>query len=92
MTPVAATSVYLLCLATSCACAGLLIRSYLRNRMRLILWTAASFVFLALNNLSLVADVVLFPNVYLLPLRQITALLAIGVLLYAFIWEVGNER
>jgi hypothetical protein len=59
-----------------------------RNRTRLLLWTAVSFVFLAMNNLSLVADMVLFPNAYLLPLRQLTALIAIGVMIYGFVFEV----
>ena len=86
----APTAVYLLCLLTSTVCAGLLLRSYLRARSRLLLWTAASFGFLALNNLALVADEVLFPAADLLLFRQITAILAIGVLLYGFIWEVES--
>jgi hypothetical protein len=88
MTPILAPSVYVLCLLTSSACAGLLIRAYRRRRTRLLLWTAAGFFFLAVNNLTLVADMVLFPSVYLLPLRQLTAVLAIGVMIYGFIWEV----
>lgn len=87
MSGFAPTAVYLLCLATSCLCAGLLLRAYWRSRSKLLLWTAVSFVFLALNNLCLVADMVVFPDVYLTPLRQLTAGLAIGVLLYGFIWE-----
>ena len=43
---------------------------------------------LALNNLLLFVDVVIFPvEVDLLPYRQLTSLLAVGVLLYGFIWE-----
>ena len=82
-----ATAVYLLCLVTSCVCAGLLLRAWMRTRARLLLWTAVSFVFLALNNLALVADMVVFPDIYLTPVRQVTALLAVAVLLYGFIWE-----
>lgn len=88
MKAVAPTAVYLLCLLTSTVCAGLLLRSYLRGRSRLQLWTAVSFVFLALNNLALVADMVVFPSVDLWVWRQAAAALAIGVLLYGFIWEV----
>jgi hypothetical protein len=83
----APTAVYLLCLATSVLCAGLLLRAWFRSRKRLLLWTALSFVCLALNNLFLVADVVIFPDVYLWPLRPLAALAAIAVLLYGFIWE-----
>jgi hypothetical protein len=84
----APTAVYLLCLLTSSVCAALLTRAYLRDRSRLLLWTAASFVFLALNNLALVADMVIFPAVDLWIWRQVAALIAMGVLLYGFIWEV----
>lgn len=87
MNGLAPTVVYLLCLATSTLCAGLLLRAYLKNRSKLLLWTSVSFVFLALNNLCLVADMIIFPNVYLTPLRQLTSALAVGVLLYGFIWE-----
>lgn len=83
----APTAVYLLCLATSMACAGLLLRAWRNSGAKLLLWTAISFVFLALNNLVLVADKVIFPDTYLMPLRQLTAALAVGVLLYGFIWE-----
>jgi hypothetical protein len=84
----APTAVYLLCLLTSSVCAALLTRAYLHDRSRLLLWTAASFVFLALNNLALVADMVIFPAVDLWIWRQVAALIAMGVLLCGFIWEV----
>lgn len=79
--------VYLLCLATSAVCAGLLARAWLRSRSRLLLWTAVSFAGLALNNLFLVADMVLFPTIDFWLLRQASSAAALGVLLYGFIWE-----
>lgn len=84
----APTAVYLLCLITSLTCSGLLLRAWLRNRAKLLFWTAISFVLLSVNNLVLVADKVLFPDAYLTPARQITAGLALVVLLYGFIWEL----
>ena len=87
MTPIAPTAVYVLCLVTSSVCAGLLLRAYLRSRTRLLLWTALAFVCLALNNLALVADMVIFPDVDLWLLRPLAALAAIAVLLYGFVWE-----
>ena len=87
MTSFAPTAVYVLCLATSCVSAGLLLRAYVRTRTRLLLWTALCFVCLACNNLFLVADMVLFPATDLWALRQIPAFAAIAVLLYGFIWE-----
>ena len=81
-------AVYLLCFATSAVCLILLARSYLRTRMRLLLWSSLCFVFLAINNLLLFVDVVVFPaEVNLLPLRQLSSLIGVGVLLYGFIWE-----
>jgi hypothetical protein len=87
VTLLAPTAVYILCLVTSVVCAGLLLRAYARSRARLLLWTALSFVCLAGNNLFLVGDKVVFPNVDLLPARQLCVVAAIGVLLYGFIWE-----
>ena len=58
-----ATAVYILCFATSAACGWLLVRSYLRTRTALLLWTAICFVLLALNNFLVVADLVLLPAV-----------------------------
>ena len=81
------TMVYGLCLAASGLCAGLLIRAWYRVRSRLLFWTALSFVFLTLNNLALVADMVVFPGVYLWPLRFIPAFVAVCILLFGFIWE-----
>jgi hypothetical protein len=87
MTSLAPTAVYILCLITSTVCAGLLLRAYARSRARLLLWTALSFVCLAINNLFLVADMVVFPATDLWPPRQAAAAAAIAVLLYGFIWE-----
>lgn len=90
MRDMAPTAVYLLCLLTSCVCAWLLMRAYLRGRSRLLLWTSASFVFLALNNLALVADMVVFPSTDLWLWRQLAAMVALGILLYGFIWELES--
>ena len=86
--PVAATVVYLLCLVASAACAALLVRSYLSNRTRLLLWSAACFVLLALNNLFVVTDMLLLPSFDLWPLRTLSSLAAVSTLLYGFISEL----
>jgi hypothetical protein len=90
MTAMAPAAVFLLCLVTSVVCAGLLLRAYLRSRSKLLLWTAVSFGLLALNNMFLVADLVIFPEMYLWPWRQAAAVGAIGVLLYGFTWEIES--
>jgi hypothetical protein len=80
--------VYLLCMATSLVCLLLLVRAYQRSGVKLLLWSALCFVGLALNNLLLFVDVVLLPvSIDLLPLRHLTALGAVSVLLYGFISE-----
>jgi hypothetical protein len=80
-------AVYLLCLATSVLCAVLLTRSYRRSRTKLLLWSALCFVGLAANNLFLFADAVLFQNIDLRPLRHLSSLAAIAILVYGFVWE-----
>ncbi len=79
--------IYFLSFVASSVCAGLLVRSYMRNRTRLLLWSAACFVFLALNSLTVIIDFVLFPSVDLGIIRQATSLAGVAALLYGFIWE-----
>jgi hypothetical protein len=45
------------------------------------------FVGMTLNNLLLVLDKLVFPEVDLLPLRNVSALLAVLMLLYGLIYE-----
>jgi len=84
--------VYVLCFVTSTACAWLLGRSYARTRARLLLWSSASFVFLAGNNLLLVLDVMVFPDVNLRTGRLLFSLTAIAVLIFGFIWDLEEDR
>jgi hypothetical protein len=81
-------TVYFLCLLSSIACAWLLFRSYSRSRSRLLLWSAACFMLLALNNLLVVIDLLVVPSVDMMIVRQLSSLTAVVVLLYGFIWEV----
>jgi hypothetical protein len=84
---VAPAAVYLLCLITSIGCAGLLARAYARSRTPLLMWTAWCFALLAVNNLLLVCDLVLFSQVDLAVARQLATVSALGVLLVGFIRE-----
>ena len=84
------TAVYGLCLMTSAICAALLLRAYRASRTKLLLYTAMGFGFLALNNLFLVADMVVFPSVDLWPWRQAASFAAVAVLLYGFTFEVES--
>lgn len=80
--------IYLLCVLASLLCLILLARGYLRTGVKLLLWSALCFVGLAINNLLLFIDlVILGPEISLVPWRQATTVVALGVLLYGFIWE-----
>lgn len=84
-----APAVYFLCFLTSGCCGWLLVRSYLRNRTKLLLWSAGCFVLLGLANLALFVDLVVLPtSIDLIPLRSSLALAAVATLLYGFIWEL----
>ncbi len=84
-----APAVYFLCFLASACCGWLLVRSYLNNRSKLLLWSAACFVLLALNNFFLFLDLVLLPvAVDLSTLRALAGLAAVSTLLYGFIWEL----
>ena len=84
-----ATAVYILCFATSAVCGWLLVRSYLRTRTSLLLWTAICFVLLTVNNFLVVVDLVFLPDsIDLRPMRVAATLVALGTLLYGFIWEL----
>lgn len=85
------TAVYTLCFLTSTACAWLLGRSYLRSGARLLLWSAACFVFLAANNLLLVADLIIFPDLDLRMARLLLAAAAVVVIVFGFIWTFEEE-
>ncbi|KRA79709.1 DUF5985 family protein [Altererythrobacter sp. Root672] len=87
MTSSFAISVYLLCVFTSAACAILLGRSYLRTRMRLLLWSSLCFLLLAANNLVVVIDLAILPEVDLRLLRHTLSLGAVLLLLIGFIWD-----
>lgn len=81
--------VYILCFLTSALCAWLLLASYRRRLQRLLLWSGLCFCFLALNSFLVFLDIVVLPTaINLTFIRLLTALLALAVLLYGFVWEV----
>lgn len=79
--------VYLLSFLTSLGCWALLIRTYRATGTRLLMWSALCFAFLALNNLLVLIDVILLPELSLLWLRQGAALLAVTALVWGFVSE-----
>ena len=83
-------AVYLLCFLTSAACALLLARSYRRTGARLMFWSGLCFLFLSANNLLVIVDLLLLPEVDFRLARYGFALAALGVLLFGFIWDVED--
>lgn len=81
-----AAIIYLLCALTAFACAFLMLRSYFRNRLRLLLWSGLCFCGLFINNGMLVLDRLVIPEVDLSTWRLVVALLALLPLLFGLIW------
>ena len=80
---------YVLCAATSILCAVLLLRGYLRTRTRLLMWSTLCFIGLAINNILLFVDLVIFPgpDIDLRLERSGSALISIALLVIGLIWE-----
>ncbi|HEY7215532.1 MAG TPA: DUF5985 family protein, partial [Thermoanaerobaculia bacterium] len=57
------------------------------SRARLLLWSSASFIGLAFNNLLLFIDKIIVPTVDLALYRNLTAAIAVMVLLLGLIWD-----
>lgn len=82
--------VYLLCLLASAACAGLLARNFRHTGMRLLLWSSICFSFLTANNLVLVLDLWLWPDIDLRLVRVGLSLAAAASLIWGVLRdEVG---
>ena len=79
--------VYTLCALTALACSVLLLRGHARTQSPLLLWSGLCFACLALNNVMVVVDLVVLPDVNLFVLRNMVALLGMVLLLYGLIWR-----
>lgn len=80
-----ASVIYVLCALTSLAVATLLLRGYMRTRVRLLWWSGLCFVGLFLNNALLVLEPRLAEEIS--AARTVPALVGVGLLLYGLIWE-----
>ena len=82
-----AVVIYTLCALTALTCTYLLLQAYRRGRYRLLLWSGLCFAGLTLNNVALVLDKLILPDVDLSLWRTMLALMAMMVLLYGLIWD-----
>ncbi len=82
-----AVTIYSLCTLTALACTFLLLQAYRRSAYRLLLWSGLCFAGLTLNNVTLVIDKVILPQIDLSVWRSAAALAAMTILLYGLIWD-----
>jgi hypothetical protein len=82
-----ATAIYVLCALTSIACAFLLLRGYSQSRVRLLFWSGLCFAGFALNNILLILDLSVLPDVDLEMWRTLPALAGVSLLIYGLVWE-----
>jgi len=80
-------ALYVVAVLSSGACAVLLLRGYLRRRVRLLMWSGICFIGLTINNVALFVDLIVFPDLDFRLARLIPALIGMTVLLYGFIWD-----
>jgi hypothetical protein len=87
-----AAFVYILCALTSSVCAALLLNNYRRTGLRLLFWSGACFVCLALGNVLLFIDLILLPHIDLMLMRNLTVLLGLVLLIYGLIGDVEKTK
>jgi hypothetical protein len=85
--------VYLLCTCTSAACAVLLLRQHRSVRARegrgaLLIWSTVCFTGLALANVVLFVDLVLYPGVDMSLLRAGLGAVATLAFVIGLVWEL----
>lgn len=81
---------YLLCALSSLICFVLLLRAYLNNHQRLLLWSSACFFFYLIQNAVLFADLVIVPQIDLTVWRAAAGLCGSALFLFALIWETRS--
>jgi hypothetical protein len=79
--------VYILCAATSCLCAGMLLRGYARSGVRLLFWSGLCFIGLTLDNLVLYLDIIVIPHIDISAFRRVPGFLGLVLLIFGLVWE-----
>lgn len=79
-----------LCAFTASLCTVLLMRSYLRTRFRLLLWSSLCFAGLTANNVLLLLDKIMFSQIDLSIWRLVVALMAMLMLVVGLVLEKGR--
>jgi hypothetical protein len=79
--------IYTLVALTSLLCAVLLLRAYRATSLRVLLWSGLCFSGIVFSNTVLILDRLVFPDLYLQPVRSSITLLSLLLLLYGLIYE-----
>lgn len=82
-----ASAVYILCTLTSALCAVLLLRRHRADPSRLLWWSGVSFCAMAVANMLVFIDLVVWPEGDLLLMRAWAMFIAAALLLYGLVWE-----
>lgn len=77
--------IYSLCALTSFLCAWLLLRAYRKQHITLLFWCGVFFAVQACNDLFLIVDKLVVPDIDLSVYRYAVGLMAVGVLLYGLV-------
>lgn len=83
----AVLAVHILSVLVGAACALLLLRAHRRNASPLLLAAALCFAGLALNDLGVIVDVFMLPDISLVAIRSVPALAGLAILVRALIRE-----
>ncbi len=81
-----AALIYTLCALTCLVSAVLLLRSYQKTRVHLLLWSGLCFVGLTVSNVFLVLDRVVYPDIDFTVPRLTSALVGLLLLVYGLVW------
>jgi hypothetical protein len=83
--------IYLLCAAASLTAMMLLFRHYRRRRTPLLLWSTIGFAGLAVNNMLVYIDLVLYTGVDLSVIRSAAGAVAMLALTFGLIWATDHD-
>lgn len=84
---VTAGVVYIFAAITCLGCALLLVRGYMRSKMRLLFWSSFFFFALTVDNVIVFLDLVVFPQVNFSFFRNSFTLGGLFLLIYGLIYE-----
>ncbi|HYJ35110.1 MAG TPA: DUF5985 family protein [Rhizomicrobium sp.] len=79
--------IYGLCALVALLCAWLLLAAWRRQGHRLLLWSGLCFAGFTINNVLLILDKLVLPDLDLSLWRISVAVISIGILLYGLVWD-----